>query len=178
MNQMDRKLMRHLHGELAPGEVREIERRLAEDAQLAERYRRLQTSWNALELPTSQVGSDFAAAVMQRARRAPRSSQRVFDLQPMSVAMRTAAAAALLCGTLIGASLELPTLIDTGAERATGGHIASVAEAADSEGVEIETFSESLDSLSLAESYWLSLSEADIDELFVDGATASGDSVS
>ena len=91
-------LMRLLHGELPEERVRELTARMERDPALAEEYRRLQASWERLDLPpAAPVPPGFAQRVAARAR----SEQAV----PVPGWVRAAAALALILGTVVGAGV-------------------------------------------------------------------------
>src|SRR5436190_13553747 len=62
---IDEELVAYLDGEIdATGRLR-VERRLAEDAAFRERLRRMQQTWEALDLlPRSSVGEEFTSSTM------------------------------------------------------------------------------------------------------------------
>ncbi len=62
------ELMRLLHGELPPERAVELQERLAREPELAEELRRLEASWDRLELPpAAPTPRGFARAVVGRA---------------------------------------------------------------------------------------------------------------
>lgn len=65
LDPIDEELIAYLDGEIdAAGRVR-VERRLADDADYRERLRRMQQTWEALDLlPQSRAGEDFASSTM------------------------------------------------------------------------------------------------------------------
>lgn len=91
-------LMRLLHGELPEERVRELRARMEREPALAEEYRRLQASWERLDLPpAAPVPPGFAQRVAARAR----SEQSA----PIPGWVRAAAALALVLGTALGAGV-------------------------------------------------------------------------
>jgi anti-sigma factor RsiW len=109
-SEMEVRLMRLLHGELPESQARGLRERMAREPELAAAYARLARTWEALELPDpapAPVG--FAARVAARARREAHARARLsWGLAPPWV--RTAAAAALAVGVVLGAGLSLRTL--------------------------------------------------------------------
>lgn len=62
------ELMRLLHGELSPERAFELHERLAREPELAEELRRLEATWDRLELPpAAPTPRGFARAVVSRA---------------------------------------------------------------------------------------------------------------
>jgi anti-sigma-K factor RskA len=102
----DLRLLRLLHGELPADEAQSLQGRMAEDRELAARYEVLRKSWLTLELPEPAAAPPgFAARVATRARAA--QEELSWAVAPLWV--RTAAAAALVVGVVIGASLSWST---------------------------------------------------------------------
>lgn len=96
----DQDLMRLLHGELAPEEARALRARIFRDPELAAAYRRLEGTWQALELPpAAPVPPGFAGRVTARAR--SQAQQLSWANAPLWA--RAAAAVALVVGALVGA---------------------------------------------------------------------------
>lgn len=91
-------LMRLLHGELPEERARELRARMEREPALAEEHRRLQASWERLDLPpAAPVPPGFA----QRVAALARSEQAV----PVPGWVRAAAALALILGTVVGAGV-------------------------------------------------------------------------
>src|SRR5215212_4527501 len=91
-------LMRLLHGELPEERARELRAQMERDPALAEEYRRLQESWEDLALPpTAPVPPGFAQRVAARSRAEQTASTPGW--------VRTAAALALILGTVVGAGV-------------------------------------------------------------------------
>ena len=139
--EIERQLMRLLHGELPAEEATGWRRRLDAEPELAALYAELEAVWSRLELPEpTPAGPEIGVVVRRRLEDAPELT--VTDMWRRAGAWnRALAAAALVAGIGIGA------LAGTG----------SVAAADESLFERTE--------LSLAESYWLAL-----DEEVVDGA--------
>jgi len=94
-------LMRLIHGELPEERARELRQRLEQDPALAEAYRRLQASWEALSLPpAAPVPPGFAGRVMARARQ--KGAAAGLSLRGAPAWVRAAAAAALVAGAALG----------------------------------------------------------------------------
>ena len=88
-------LMRLLHGELPEERARELRAQMERDPALAEEYRRLQGSWERLDLPpAAPVPLGFA----RRVGALTRSEQAM----PTPGWVRAAAALALILGTALG----------------------------------------------------------------------------
>ena len=105
-------LMRRLHGELTAEEARELDARLGRDPELARRYARLRERWESLVLPpaaqAAPVPPGFTGRVMahvEAAALAGEGSALSWSRAPIWV--RAAAAAALVAGMALGASLSL-----------------------------------------------------------------------
>ena len=88
-------LMRLLHGELPEERARELKARMEREPSLAEEYRRLQESWEGLDLPP---GSPVPPGFAQRVAAHARAEQNV----PVPGWVRAAAALALVLGTVVG----------------------------------------------------------------------------
>jgi len=58
LDPIDEELVAYLDGELEPGHRARVERRLAEDADYRDRLRRLQQSWDALDLLSRATADD------------------------------------------------------------------------------------------------------------------------
>lgn len=102
---IERQLLRLLAGELAPDEARELEQRIAAEAELAAAHRRLAARWQGLEPPPPRpVPPGFAGRVVARAR-AERQSGASLAAAPAWV--RLAAALSLAAGLGLGAGLGL-----------------------------------------------------------------------
>lgn len=130
-------LMRLLHGELPEERARELRARMEREPALAEEYRRLQRSWEGLDLPpAAPVPPGFAQRVAARAR----SEQAA----PVPGWVRAAAALALVLGTVVGAGV--------------GGSLPPP-ETARVETVEQQEEEPSAVNGSLAESYWTTLED-------------------
>lgn len=95
---MELDLMRLLHGELPEERARELRARMEREPALAEEYRRLQASWERLDLPpAAPVPPGFAQRVAARARSE--------EAAPVPGWVRAAAALALILGTVVGAGV-------------------------------------------------------------------------
>ena len=136
----ERQLMRLLHGELPLDEARQLERELERDGELRAAYERLAQAWDGLELPASAVPAGFSAGVMTAAREL-RDGELSWSLAP--VWARGGAAAALVCGLLLGAVF--------------GGGFGTPE--AGGEAMLIADAEADAAPLSLAEVYWLALEE-------------------
>lgn len=146
---VERQLMRRIHGELSAAEAAELERRIAGDPELEALERRYRALWAELELPPpAALPADFAAGVAAEARR--RAGELRLATAPGWV--RAGAAAALVGGMLLGALL--------------GGGFAVSEPVAEQETAYYDA------PLSLAESYWLTLEESSGD---LDGDALDGD---
>jgi anti-sigma factor RsiW len=94
-------LIRLLHGELPPGQARELRERLRREPELAEAYRRLERTWDGLSLPpASPVPAGFSGRVMAHARAQSPPGSLSWSSAPAWV--RAAAAAALIAGAAAG----------------------------------------------------------------------------
>lgn len=139
-----RRWLRHLHGELPADEARELERRLAADGGLADRYRRFADTWNRLEEPpVVAVPEDFSARVVAAARAlgGRRTGELSWALAPAWA--RAGSVAALVAGLALGVAI--------------GGNANGEPELDDA-GQEVYALSQPI---SLAESFWLALEEND-----------------
>lgn len=97
----EQDLIRLLHGELPPGQARDLRERLEREPGLAEAYRRLERTWDGLSLPpASPVPAGFSGRVMARVRAQGPSGSLSWTAAPAWV--RAAAAAALLAGAAAG----------------------------------------------------------------------------
>ena len=135
---IDYDLMRLLHGELPADEARTLRARIFTDPELAQAYRRLESTWQGLSLPpASPVPPGFAGRVMARVKSKPAASLS-WSAAP-GWARATAAAALLVGATLgIGVGRSWPTLarsVDQGSEAS-------------------QTFLSATAETSLADSYW------------------------
>jgi anti-sigma factor RsiW len=100
------ELMRLLHGELPPDEARALQDRLEREPELAAAWERLERSWRGLELPPPvPVPLGFAQRVAAQARE--QAGALSWAAAPGWV--RAAAAAALVTGIALGASVGLWT---------------------------------------------------------------------
>lgn len=98
----EEELMRLLHGELPPERARELRERLAAEPELAGVYRRLERTWNGLDLPpAAPVPAGFSGRVMARARSLPKPT-RGLSWSAAPVWVRATAAAALIAGAALG----------------------------------------------------------------------------
>ncbi|MGD2113575.1 MAG: hypothetical protein PVG07_00875 [Acidobacteriota bacterium] len=157
----DRRLVRFLHGELPAEEAEALRRRLQREPEVAARLRRLEATWDALELPPPAAAPPgFAARVAARARREPgisRISRMGADdraaFRPAWV--RAAAAGALAGGLAAGAVLGWATLPEERQGPAEGS-------TATFDELPVEAASESIPSL--AEAYWTALSGGDAED--------------
>jgi anti-sigma factor RsiW len=97
----EHELMSLLRGELAADEARELRARMRREPELAADYRRLEQTWNRLELPPpSPVPPGFTGQVMARVRSERASGSLSWSSAPNWV--RATAAAALVAGALVG----------------------------------------------------------------------------
>jgi len=97
----EHELMSLLRGELAAEEARELRARLRREPELAADYRRLEQTWNRLELPPpSPVPPGFTGRIMARVRSERASGSLSWSSAPNWV--RATAAASLLAGALLG----------------------------------------------------------------------------
>jgi anti-sigma factor RsiW len=98
----EQELMRLLHGELPPERARELRERLAAEPGLAGAYRRLERTWNGLELPpAAPAPAGFSGRVMAHARSLPKG----LSWSAAPVWVRATAAAALIAGAALGAGV-------------------------------------------------------------------------
>jgi anti-sigma factor RsiW len=97
----EHQLMSLLRGELAAEEARELRARMRREPELAADYRRLEQTWNGLELPpSSPVPPGFTSRVMARVRSERTSGSLSWASAPTWV--RATAAASLVAGALLG----------------------------------------------------------------------------
>ena len=105
----EKDLIRRLHGELPEERARELDGRLGREPELARRYGQLRERWDGLVPPPgSPVPLGFTGRVMAQVESAARlreGSALSWSLAPTWV--RAAAAAALVSGMALGASLGL-----------------------------------------------------------------------
>lgn len=95
------ELMSLLRGELAADEARELRGRIRREPELAADFRRLEQTWNGLELPPpSPVPPGFTGRVMARVRGEKAFGSLSWGSAPGWV--RATAAASLLAGALLG----------------------------------------------------------------------------
>lgn len=98
----DQDLMRLLHGELAEAEARALRARIFRDPELAALYRRLEVTWQSLELPpAAPVPLGFAGRVTAKAR----SNAQRLTWTNAPAWVRAVAAVALVVGALLGAGV-------------------------------------------------------------------------
>jgi anti-sigma factor RsiW len=96
----DQELIRLLHGELGPGEARELRERIGSDPELAAAWQRLERTWKGLEPPPAAAPPPgFSGRVMAHVRSQPASG---LSWRSAPRWVRTAAAAALLAGAAAG----------------------------------------------------------------------------
>jgi anti-sigma factor RsiW len=94
-------LIRLLHGELPPGQARDLRERLRREPELAEAYSRLERTWDGLSLPpAAPVPTGFSGRVMAHARAQGQPGSLSWTSAPAWV--RAAAAAALIAGAAAG----------------------------------------------------------------------------
>jgi anti-sigma factor RsiW len=97
----EHELMSLLRGELAADEALELRARMRREPELAADYRRLEQTWNALELPPpSPLPPGFTGRVMARVRSESAAGSLSWSSAPNWV--RATAAAALVAGALLG----------------------------------------------------------------------------
>jgi anti-sigma factor RsiW len=90
-----------LHGELPPGQARDLGERLRREPELAEAYHQLERTWDGLSLPpASPVPAGFSGRVMAHVRAQSPPGSLSWTSAPSWV--RAAAAAALLAGAAAG----------------------------------------------------------------------------
>ncbi|MEM7582238.1 MAG: hypothetical protein AAF560_02570 [Acidobacteriota bacterium] len=155
-----RQLMRLLHGELAPEEATRLEARMQSDPQLRQAYEQLAATWGRLELPRPEsVPADFADAVRERARH-ELDEGATWSTAPSWV--RAGAGLALTAGMALGLVLEARLAPQVSKDAGL-----TLAERS-------ELYAE-LDTLSLAEDYWLAL---DNEALFSNEALSSNGALS
>jgi len=136
-------LIRLLHGELPPGQARDLRERLEREPELAEVYRRLERTWDGLALPpASPVPAGFSGRVMAHARAQGQPGSLSWRSAPSWV--RATAAAALLAGAAagVGVGRSWPA-----AETKTATDSATVSSLSDSE-------------YNLADGYWDAVEDA------------------
>ncbi|MEP7008924.1 MAG: hypothetical protein ABJC13_01230 [Acidobacteriota bacterium] len=93
------ELMRLLHGELPPERAFELQERLAREPELAEELRRLEATWDRLELPpAAPAPRGFARAVVGRA-----ENGGLWSLAPTRI--RAAGFAVLAAGLALGVGI-------------------------------------------------------------------------
>ncbi len=150
-----RQLMRLLHGELPADEACRLEQRLEHDPELSAAYRRLARAWDDLELPPAEVPAGFSTDVVAAARKlacSPAAGGRGAELSwsRAPVWARAGAAAALVTGVFLGATLGSSLALPVATGEAVFVADADSATVADADVVPF----------SLAEAYWLSLEES------------------
>lgn len=144
----DRRLIRLIHGELAADEARGLERQIAEDPRLADRYQRLAAAWNDLETPASaSAPADFMAGVVAAARRQGSGladGKLSWSLAPAWA--RAGSLAALVLGVVLGTSVGVDTGNGISGPELTGDQ---------------EAYLLLAEPASLAESFWLTVEETE-----------------
>jgi anti-sigma factor RsiW len=94
-------LIRLLHGELPPGQARDLRERLRREPELAAAYARLERTWDGLSLPpASPAPAGFSRRVMAHVRAQGAPGSLSWSSAPAWV--RAAAAAALIAGAAAG----------------------------------------------------------------------------
>jgi len=114
------ELMRLLHGELPPERAFELHERLAREPELAAELRRLEATWDRLELPPAAPASrGFARAVVGRA-----ESGGLWSAAPTRV--RAAGFALLAAGLTLGVGIaSVLARLDAGTQASAGTAVAS-----------------------------------------------------
>lgn len=166
-------LTRHLAGELGPGEAAALEARLVAEPELASRHRRLAELWRGLELPPpAEPPPGFAARIARRATPGGETAAEPPAAGPFGGWARTAGAAALVAGLVLGGGLGvwaepwLRAALPLGADAPTA--VTGVATAEDTgldDPLVPESAWESAALPSLADTYWSDLEPAEAPEL-------------
>ena len=149
----DALLLRRLHGELAKGALRELERRLAAEPALRARQESLRAAWNDLDLPAVAAPPGFRTRLVALAG-AERRGELSWALAPAWA--RAGAAAMLVVGMVLGAGFGQvgpPSPSAASVETAELEAIDFEAAATVDESAELALFTEPV---TLAESFWLS----------------------
>jgi len=98
-------LIAYLHGEVDPRTAEQIERRLAEDPQLAQRLREHQQAWDFLdELPREEASDDFTQTTLRMVAVAAADDvrQHAVTARKRRTWLRAAAGASLIVAALVG----------------------------------------------------------------------------
>ena len=141
-NELERGLMRLLHGEASEEEAASLGARMAEDPAVAERFAELESLWAGMDLPDVKAGEDFPQQV--RARVVANREESVAAMWRLAPAWgRAMAVSALALGIALGAALGASDAVSADE---------IVSEEWASEGWAFED-----GDLNLAESYWLAL---------------------
>ncbi|MEM9292544.1 MAG: hypothetical protein AAGD01_12755 [Acidobacteriota bacterium] len=102
----ERQLMRYLHGELPAAEAVHVEEALRRDPALRQVLDGLESSWSSLQLPPVEPAPlGFSTRIAARARGGVEPAGLLSSLGEGSRWVRATAAAALLSGLVVGASL-------------------------------------------------------------------------
>jgi anti-sigma factor RsiW len=145
---MEQDLLRLLHGELPADEARALRARVFRDPELAAAYERLERTWDGLSLPpAAPVPPGFAGRVMAHVRSRPAPASLSWSAAPGWV--RTAAAAALVAGAMLGIGVGRSWPAPEG----SAGQLAAGAEPS-------QTLLSATAETSLADSYWSLVEDA------------------
>lgn len=126
--QVERELMRLLHGELPAPEAEKLRARLAREPELQAAYRRLAGAWESLgEPPAAVSGPAFRVEVMERLRR-ERGEGSPLAWRAAPAWARLAAVLALGAGLALGSSLAATVARDGGEEGAAWSEEPTLAE--------------------------------------------------
>src|SRR5262245_46533002 len=112
------ELVAYLDGELSPDECRQVEERLANDADYREQLHELDRAWDALDsLPSTVPDDDFARTTIEMVTLAAREEQKERSAQDASAHRGrrqwwTLAAAAMVLATFFAARWFLPNAND------------------------------------------------------------------
>jgi anti-sigma factor RsiW len=148
----EHELIRLLHGELPPGDARELRLRLLREPELAEAFRRLEATWRSLEPPpAAAVPPGFTGRVLSQVRRQPAPAALSWAAAPVWV--RATAAAALIGGAALGVGVgRILPVADTATAEAAPSSSTTTASSIPAEPAGAD--------YSLAEGYWDVMNDA------------------